>query len=208
MDAAAVGSSRPIDRVAVRSELRLVRISNVVGIDMPIGLADGPPASERHRPRGIPRARRAVRVPGTAACAPACPDYRSALAAARSPHGARTSRCRRSTCCRKLPKLDRCSSPADEHMFVEVHPECAFRCSTTGNGLPSKKTAAGADRTSPLCSPISSSIPAMPPRWRSGRRPARRLRSAVEHAALSTRRAPTVRRRAVDERGIAMRIVC
>ena len=132
-----------IDRVNVVPTLRLDEFE-LVGIDMPIGLVDGPPrACDIAARTFLGRAGSSV-FPAPPRAALPHTDYRDALAAARSAIGRGISK-QTFNIMPKIAELDSLVDPANQHMIVEVHPECAFKTLNDGEGLPSKKTTAGQD---------------------------------------------------------------
>jgi predicted RNase H-like nuclease len=132
-----------VDRVVVIPKLRLEDFE-VVGIDMPIGLIDGPPrACDIAARRFLGRAGSSV-FPAPPRAALACTDYRAALAAARSATGRGISK-QTFNIMPKAAELDRLIDVTNQLHIVEVHPECTFKTLNGGEGLPSKKTIAGQD---------------------------------------------------------------
>ncbi|MDP9464792.1 MAG: DUF429 domain-containing protein [Actinomycetota bacterium] len=112
------------------------------GIDMPIGLIDGPPrACDIEARKYLGRAGSSV-FPAPPRAALACTDYQSALAAARSATGRGIS-VQTFSIMRKAAELDSLIDPANQDLIVEVHPECAFKMLNDEQGLPSKKTGDG-----------------------------------------------------------------
>ena len=105
------------DGVRVHRELTLLGF-DLVGIDMPIGLIDGPP-------------RAALR----------CSDYGTALGVARDATGRGISK-QTFNIMPKIAELDSLIDESTRLRVIEVHPECAFRA-LAGEALPSKKTASG-----------------------------------------------------------------
>ena len=150
-----------VDRVVVIPELRLGEFE-LVGIDMPIGLVDGPPrACDIAARKFLGRAGSSV-FPAPPRAALAHSDYRAALAAARSATGRGISK-QTFNLMPKIAELDQLINPTNQHMIVEVHPECAFKVLNEGEDLPSKKTAAGQDLRRRLLAD-QFDIPAKPPR--------------------------------------------
>jgi predicted RNase H-like nuclease len=194
-----------IDRVFVVPKLHLDEFE-LVGIDMPIGLVDGPPrACDIAARKFLGRAGSSV-FPAPPRAALTCTDYRAALAAARSATGRGISK-QTYNIMPKVAELDSLIDPNNQHAIVEVHPECAFKMLNDGEGLPLKKTAAGQDLRRQLLADQFEVPPKAPPG------------AAIDdlldaYAVLwSTQRY----RRGVhrqfgdgqlDERGIEMRIVC
>ncbi len=194
-----------VDRVVVIPELRLDEFE-LIGVDMPIGLVDGPPrACDIAARKFLGRAGSSV-FPAPPRAALAYSEYRAALAVARAATGRGISK-QTFNLMPKIAELDRLINPTNQHMVVEVHPECAFKMLNEGEGLPSKKTAAGQElRRSLLADQFD--VPAKPPRgaavddlldayavlWS-----AQRYRRGV-HQQFGDGQC--------DERGIEMRIVC
>jgi predicted RNase H-like nuclease len=113
-----------------------------VGIDMPIGLIDGPPrACDRAARQFLGSARSSV-FPAPPRAALACTDYRSALEAARAATGRGISK-QTFNIIRKVAEVDRLIDLENRDVFVEVHPECTFRMLNGDRSLPSKKTVEG-----------------------------------------------------------------
>jgi predicted RNase H-like nuclease len=194
-----------VDRVVVVPKLRLGEFE-LVGIDMPIGLVDGPPrACDIAARKFLGRAGSSV-FPAPPRAALAHSDYRAALAVARSATGRGISK-QTFNLMPKIAELDQLINPTNQHMIVEVHPECTFKMLNEGEGLPSKKIAAGQDLRRHLLAD-QFDIPAKPPRgaavddlldayavlWS-----AQRYRRGV-HQLFGDGQC--------DERGIEMRIVC
>jgi predicted RNase H-like nuclease len=194
-----------VDRVLVIPQLRFCEFE-FIGVDMPIGLVDGPPrACDLVARKFLGRAGSSV-FPAPPRAALAYSDYRAALAAARSATGRGISK-QTFNLMPKIAELDQLINPTNQHMIVEVHPECAFKVLNEGEGLPSKKTAAGQDLRRRLLND-QFDIPAKPPRgaavddlldayavlWS-----AQRYRRGV-HQQFGDGRC--------DDRGIEMRIVC
>ncbi len=114
----------------------------LVGIDMPIGLIDGPPrACDLEARKFLGRAGSSV-FPAPPRAALQHTDYRVALAAARAATGRGISK-QTFNIMAKVAELDALVLRADQHRIVEIHPECAFRMLNDGTPLPSKKTAEG-----------------------------------------------------------------
>jgi predicted RNase H-like nuclease len=132
-----------VDRVVVIPELHLDEF-DLVGVDMPIGLVDGPRrACDIAARKFLGRAGSSV-FPAPPRSALAHADYRAALTAARTATGRGISK-QTFNLMPKIGELDRLISPTNQHMIVEVHPECAFKILNEDEDLPSKKTAAGQD---------------------------------------------------------------
>ena len=130
-----------IDRVIVTQKLNLDEFE-LIGIDMPIGLVDGPPrACDIAARKFLGRAGSSV-FPAPPRAALPHADYRAALAAARSATGRGISK-QTFNIMAKIVELDSLIDPTNQHMVVEVHPECAFKTLNDGEALPSKKTPAG-----------------------------------------------------------------
>ena len=113
-----------------------------VGIDMPIGLTDGPPrACDTAARRFLGSARSSV-FPAPPRAALACTDYRSALEVARGTSGRGISK-QTFNIMRKVAEVDRLIDPANPDALIEVHPECTFTMLNGDRSLPSKKTVNG-----------------------------------------------------------------
>ena len=154
-DARVVGSSRqPMASSCLRSCTS--KRFDLVGIDMPIGLIDGPPracdvAARKYLGRAgssvfpaPPRASLSVhRLPSRVGCRAS--RYRSRhVEADLQPHGEDgRARC-----------VDRLDEP--EHRSSKSTPSAAFKMLNGGADLPSKKTPAGQVRSSPLARRITS----------------------------------------------------
>jgi predicted RNase H-like nuclease len=132
-----------IDRVVVVPTLVLDDFE-IVGIDMPIGLVDGPPRACDIAARKFLGRRGSSVFPAPPRAALTHTDYRDALAAARSATGRGISK-QTFNLIPKVAELDALIDATNQHMIVEVHPECAFKRLNEGEGLPSKKSAAGQD---------------------------------------------------------------
>jgi predicted RNase H-like nuclease len=113
-----------------------------VGIDMPIGLSDGPPRGCDKAAREYLGSARSSVFPAPPRAALTCTDYRSALETARATTGRGISK-QTFNIMRKVAEVDRLIDPANQDVLVEVHPECTFRMLNGDRALPSKKTADG-----------------------------------------------------------------
>ena len=194
-----------IDRVIVVPKLRLDEFE-LVGIDMPMGLVDGPPrACDIAARKFLGRAGSSV-FPAPPRAALAHTDYGAALAAARSTTGRGISK-QTFNIMAKIAELDSLIDPTNRHKIVEVHPECAFKALNGDESLPSKKTPAGQDlrrrlladhfdvpATAPPGAAIDDLLDAYAVLWS-----AQRYRSGVHRQFGDGQH---------DERGIEMRIVC
>ena len=194
-----------IDRVIVVPKLHLDEFE-LIGIDMPIGLVDGPPrACDIASRRFLGRAGSSV-FPSPPRAALPHTDYRAALAAARSATGRGISK-QTFNIMSKIAELDSLIDPTNQHAIVEVHPECAFKTLNEGEALPSKKTTAGQDlrhrllaehfdvpATAPRGAAIDDLLDAYAVLWST-----QRYRRGVHRQFGDGQR---------DERGIEMRIVC
>ncbi len=130
-----------VDEVFVVPQLSVQRFHRV-GIDMPIGLIDGPPREcDRAARKYLASARSSV-FPAPPRAALACTDYRSALAAARAATGRGISK-QTFNIMPKVAELDRLIDPQNEDLVVEVHPECTFKMLNGERSLPPKKTVDG-----------------------------------------------------------------
>jgi predicted RNase H-like nuclease len=113
-----------------------------IGIDMPIGLSDGPPrACDIEARKYLRRAGSSV-FPAPPRAALECSTYESALAVARSTTGRGIS-VQTYNIMRKVLEVDRLIDPTTPDAVVEVHPECAFKMMNGDDSLPSKKTLDG-----------------------------------------------------------------
>ena len=194
-----------IDRVIVVPKLRVDEFE-LIGIDMPIGLVDGPPrACDIAARKFLGRAGSSV-FPAPPRAALSHTDYRAALAAARSATGRGISK-QTFNIMPKIAELDSLIDLTNQHTIVEVHPECAFKTLNEGRALPSKKTAAGQDlrrrllvqhfdvpATAPRGAATDDLLDAYAVLWS-----AQRFRSGVHRQFGDGQH---------DERGIEMRIVC
>ena len=194
-----------IDRVIVVPKLRVDEFE-VIGIDMPIGLVDGPPrACDIAARKFLGRAGSSV-FPAPPRAALPHTDYRAALAAARSATGRGISK-QTFNIMAKIAELDSLIDPTNQHTIVEVHPECAFKTLNEGGGLPPKKTPAGQDlrrrllvqhfdvpATAPRGSATDDMLDAYAVLWS-----AQRYRNGIHRQFGDGQH---------DERGIEMRIVC
>jgi predicted RNase H-like nuclease len=114
----------------------------LVGIDMPIGLIDGPPrVCDIAARRFLERARSSV-FPAPPRAALECANYPDALAAARAATGRGISK-QTFNIMAKVAELDRLIDATNHTSIVEVHPECAFKMLNDGSAVPSKKIPAG-----------------------------------------------------------------
>lgn len=193
------------DRVVVVSKLHLDEFE-FTGIDMPIGLVDGPPrACDLAARKFLGRAGSSV-FPAPPRAALMHREYRAALAAARSATGRGISM-QTFNIMAKVAEVDALIDASTQHLIVEIHPECSFRLMNQQEALPSKKTAAGQDLRRRLLADHFD-VPANAPR---GARADDLLDAyAVLWSALRYRRG--VHRQFGDDqfdvRGIEMRIVC
>jgi predicted RNase H-like nuclease len=114
----------------------------LVGIDMPIGLVDGPPrACDREARKYLGRAGSSV-FPAPPRAALGHTEYRAALAAARAATGRGISK-QTFNIMAKVAELDALIQASDQGRIIEVHPECAFRTLNGDEPLPSKRTVEG-----------------------------------------------------------------
>jgi predicted RNase H-like nuclease len=129
------------DAVFVAPSLELQHFA-CVGIDMPIGLVDGPPrACDKDARKYLAEAGSSV-FPAPPRAALTCTDYPSALATARSATGRGISK-QTFNIMRKVAELDRLIGPQHEDAVIEVHPECTFKMLNDERCLPSKKSFEG-----------------------------------------------------------------
>jgi predicted RNase H-like nuclease len=129
------------NRLIVVPELHLEQFT-LVGIDMPIGLLDGPPrACDVAARRYLGRAGSSV-FPAPPRAALAHVEYQSALAAARSATGRGISK-QTFNIMKKVVELDRQIDARNQRFIIEVHPECTFKTLNGDEGLPSKKSDEG-----------------------------------------------------------------
>ena len=191
--------------VAVVPTLHLERFT-LVGIDMPIGLIDGPPrACDLEARKFLGRAGSSV-FPAPPRAALQHSDYRAALAAARAATGRGISK-QTFNIMAKVTELDALIQRSDQHRIIEVHPECAFTTLNDGTPLPSKKTAEGRRLRRQLLARHFH----VPPRAPAGAAPDDLLDAyAVLWSAQRYRRGEhrVFGDGQCDARGIEMRIVC
>jgi predicted RNase H-like nuclease len=178
----------------------------LVGIDMPIGLSDGPQrACDIEARKFLGRARSSV-FPAPPRAALSCTTYESALATARSATGRGIS-LQTYNIMAKVGQLDRLVDPTDPDRVIEVHPECAFKALNDDQGLPPKRTRDGTvvrrrllaahfdlPMTAPRGAAIDDLLDAYAVLWS-----ARRFQRG-EHRVFGDG--------ATDGRGLEMRIVC
>jgi len=120
----------PLDRFAL------------VGVDMPMGLLDGPPrACDIAARKYLERAGSSV-FPAPARVVLGYGDYREALAASRAATGRGISK-QTFNIIPKVAELDRAINDSNRDSIIEVHPECAFRTMNCDKKLLSKKTSEG-----------------------------------------------------------------
>ncbi len=193
------------DGVVVRPTLILESFA-FTGIDMPIGLSDGPPRKcDIEARKYLGRAGSSV-FPAPPRAALACTTYESALATARSATGRGISM-QTFNIMPKVVQLDRLIDAANQDLVVEVHPESAFKMLNGDESLPSKRTRDGqvirrrllADQfdlptAAPRGAAIDDMLDAYAVLWS-----ARRFRRGV-HRAFGDG--------SIDARGLEMRIVC
>jgi predicted RNase H-like nuclease len=129
--------------VEVRTMLHLEHFG-LVGIDMPIGLIDGPPrACDIAARKYLERAGSSV-FPAPPRCILPSGDYHDALALARATTGRGISK-QTFNIVPKVAELDRLIDDTNKHRVIEVHPECAFKVMNGDRNLMSKKTSDGRD---------------------------------------------------------------
>ena len=129
------------DGARVLRELTLLGFE-IVGIDMPIGLIDGPPRACDVEARRYLRPRGSSVFPAPPRAALRCSDYRTALAVARDATGRGISK-QTFNIMPKIAELDLLIDESDPRRVIEVHPECSFRALSAGEVLPSKKKPSG-----------------------------------------------------------------
>ena len=133
--------------VASAEEVRVLPVLtllgfDLVGIDMPIGLIDGPPRACDVEARKYIRPRGSSVFPAPPRSALMCSDYSTAVEIAREATGRGISR-QTFNIMPKIAELDLLIDASNQERLIEVHPECAFRTLSEGEDLPSKKTASG-----------------------------------------------------------------
>ncbi len=133
--------------VATPDEVFVVRALDLqcfthVGIDMPIGLVDGPPRACDKEARKYLAAAGSSVFPAPPRAALTCTDYQSALARARSATGRGISK-QTFNIMAKVAELDLLIGPQHRDAVIEVHPECSFKMLNEEHSLPSKKTFEG-----------------------------------------------------------------
>ncbi len=127
--------------VEVVTTLHLDRFT-IVGIDMPIGLLDGPPrACDIAARKYLERAGSSV-FPAPPRAALGHIDYRDALAVSRTATGRGISK-QTLNIMPKVAELDRLINDSNRDSIIEVHPECAFTTMNCDKNLLSKKTSEG-----------------------------------------------------------------
>ena len=97
-----------------------------VGIDMPIGLSDGPPRACDMAARQYLGSARSSVFPAPPRAALTCADYRSALEIARATTGRGISK-QTFNIMRKVAEVDRLIDPANPDVLVEVHQDAQRR---------------------------------------------------------------------------------
>jgi predicted RNase H-like nuclease len=127
--------------VRVLPRLTLVGF-DLAGIDMPIGLVDGPPRACDVEARRYLGPRRSSVFPAPPRAVLECADYTTAVVIARDVTGRGISK-QTFNIMRKIAELDQLVGEVDHQRVIEVHPECAFLALNSGDLLPTKKTAAG-----------------------------------------------------------------
>lgn len=191
--------------VVVHTRLQL-ELFGLVGIDIPIGLVDGPRRACDLAARKYLESAGSSVFPAPPRAALPCADYRSALAAARAATGRGISK-QTFNLMRKVAEVDRLIDESNQHRVIEVHPECTFKMMNGDKKLLSKKSLVGRHARRQLLSDhfdIPSATPAG---------------AAIDdmldaYAVLwSTRRFQRGEHRVFgdgqrDSRGIEMRIVC
>jgi predicted RNase H-like nuclease len=126
-------------RMSAQLDLRDIAVA---GVDMPIGLTDGPRRECDTTARKFLRRGGSSVFPAPPRAILGCADYGTALAVARATTGRGISR-QTFHISAKVAELDRMIRSGVECRLVEVHPECSFRVLNSGDVLPPKKTAAG-----------------------------------------------------------------
>jgi predicted RNase H-like nuclease len=127
--------------VVVHARLQL-ELFGLVGIDMPIGLVDGPPRACDLAARKCLGSAGSSVFPAPPRAALTCADYLSALAAARDATGRGISK-QTFNIMRKVAELDRLIDDSNQHLVIEVHPECTFKTMNGDKNLLSKKSLEG-----------------------------------------------------------------
>ena len=124
--------------VVVLPSLRVDQFG-LVGVDMPIGLLDGPPRACDVAARKYLGPARSSVFPAPPRAALACADYPSALAVARAATGRGISK-QTFNIMQKVAELDDLIDSGTRCSLIEVHPECTFKMLNDDRNLPSKKT--------------------------------------------------------------------
>jgi predicted RNase H-like nuclease len=127
--------------VVVVPTLHLDRFTTV-GIDMPIGLLDGPPRACDLAARKYLESAGSSVFPAPPRAALGCTDYREALAVSRATTGRGMSK-QTFNIMPKVAELDRLINDSNRDSVIEVHPECAFKTMNCDKKLLSKKTSEG-----------------------------------------------------------------
>jgi predicted RNase H-like nuclease len=128
-------------RVVVQTRLQLERFG-LVGIDMPIGLVDGPRRACDIAARKYLESAGSSVFPAPPRAALSCADYQSALAAARIATGRGISK-QTFNIMPKVAELDRLIDESNQHHIIEVHPECTFKTMNCDKKLLPKKSPEG-----------------------------------------------------------------
>ncbi len=127
--------------VVVVPKLRL-DLFTIAGIDMPIGLLDGPPrACDIAARKYLERAGSSV-FPAPPRIALGCTSYHEALAVSRAATGRGISK-QTFNIMPKVAELDHLIDESNQHLVIEVHPECSFKTMNCDKKLLSKKTFEG-----------------------------------------------------------------
>jgi len=190
-------------RMSAQLDLRDIALA---GVDMPMGLSDGPRRECDTAARKFLRHGGSSVFPAPPRAILGCADYATALAIARATTGRGISR-QTFHISAKVAELDRMIRSGVGCRLVEVHPECSFRVLNSGEVLPPKKTASGlAERRQLLGRHFE--LPTAPPRGAA-------LHDVLDAYAVLWSTMRFVRNEHLvfgdgqpDERGIAMRIVC
>ena len=181
----------------------------VVGVDIPIGLSDGPPRRCDEEARQALGERRSSVFPAPVRGVLGARSYEAALRRSRDASGVGLSK-QSWNLVPKITEVDRLLDPTRQGFVFEVHPEVAF---AAVHGVPmahSKKTRAGRDERLAVLGPLVPGIGGLVARPPAGAAPDDVLDAAVVALTAKAVREGKARRLGVrrhDAKGLVMEIV-
>lgn len=180
-----------------------------VGVDIPIGLSDGPPRKCDEEARRLLGERRSSVFPAPVRAVLGARSYESALARARKASGVGLSK-QSWNLVPKITEVDRLLDPTRQGFVFEVHPEAAFAAVRGTPMAHPKKGRAGRDERLAVLGPLVPGIGALvarPPRGAAADDVLDAAVCALSAKAVLDGKARRLGERRHDARGLVMEIV-